>query len=37
MGKYYTDSLSGNIGEDPSSVVFKAHRKAIDENLIYLL
>ncbi len=29
--------LSGNIGEDPSSVVFKAHRKAIDEKFDLLI
>ncbi len=29
--------LSGNIGEDPSSVVFKAHKKAIDEKFDLLI
>ncbi len=29
--------LSGSIGEDPSSVVFKAHKKAIDERFDLLI
>ena len=31
------DVLSGNIGEDPSSVVFKAHKKAIGEKYDLLI